>query len=613
MSELQGLSTAASRQVSSNPPGADQQISNQADQVDVSTKSKLQQVTGELSTEQRLLNLSTSLDQYRGSGNKSDNSMALESAVIGRAAHSGSDLASHQNPITTISNDVTADAAKALLRNDLDPATTQQVKNIVEQLGDGIQSSKVATGINKQFAQNISNLANANPSSAEFKGALAQLTRMAEISSQNSLAAGTKIAFDPGMGQQGIEKFAKLPPLDVPDIDSDIYYKTADGILHMDSAKSTPNTLATEIKDSIGKEDTQLNRQQEWQQKSTSELPRQLGLFVLDEGSSKTGTGNLLHPNNLDKLAQVVNDPDARVIAVDDRVYSVNDLYQISHDRAMAAEPSISSKRDDWVASGKPEIDFAKEQYGPALKQYFEQNKLTSFVDIFNQLGKSYGVPKESLNSLSSPELPSVKQGGTIGAITSGIISTISVAKDGNVTVSDAGEIGKNVFLGGALGVLSAQGERLVTPLADRAIGNTVQQSVSKIAANKIGQSSVQAASNGLAARTVASRLVGSSIVGAAVSSGISVYENWEGLKKAESSSIGNVAADTAVGGASVAAAVATGAAVGSVVPLFGTAVGAVTGLVVGVGVAYVAQISGARDTIANGIANGVDYTRNWF
>jgi hypothetical protein len=613
MSELQGFSATTPRQVSSNPSGKDQQNNNQIDPVDVSSKTRLQQVTGELSTEQRLLNLNTPIDQYRDLGNRPDDS-ALESAVIGRAAHSGSDLANYQNPIKTISNDVTADAAKALLRNDLDPGTTQQVKNIIEQLGDGIQSSKVATGINNQLAQNISNLANANPSSAEFKGALAQLTRMAEISSQNnSLAAGTKIAFDPEMGQQGIEKIAKLPPLDVPNIDSDIYYKTADGTLHMDSAKSTPNTLATEIKDSIGKEDIQLNRQQAWQQKSTPESPRQLGLFVLDEGSSKTGTGNLLHPNNLDKLTQVVSDPDARVIIVEDRVYSVNDLKQISTDRATAAEPSIAPKRDAWIESGKPLEKFEAEKYGPALKEYFEKNKLTSFDDISNQLGKTYGEPRESLKPLYSPELPSVKQGGAIGAAASGIITTISVAKDGNLTMSDAGEIGKNVVFGGGIGALTAQGERIVTPIVDRVIGNTVQQSASNIAANKLGQSSVQAASNGLAARTLASRLVGSSVVGAAVSTGISVYENWVGLKKGESKAIGNVTADTVVGGASVAAAVATGAAVGSVVPVFGTAVGAVAGLAVGVGIAYGAQISGARDAIANGVSNGLDYIKSWF
>jgi hypothetical protein len=59
--------------------------------------------------------------------------------------------------------------------------------------------------------------------------------------------------------------------------------------------------------------------------------------------------------------------------------------------------------------------------------------------------------------------------------------------------------------------------------------------------------------SNGLAARTRASRLVGYTVVGAAVSAGISVYEDREGIKKGESKAVGNVAADTVVGSASVA------------------------------------------------------------
>jgi hypothetical protein len=613
MSEIKGFTATPSQPVSNNPPGDDQQSNNQLDTVDGVTKTRLQHVTDDLSTEQRLRNLSTPLDQYRGGGNQSEDNLAEESAAMGRTAHSGSDLANYQNPIETISRDVTADAAKALLRNDLPPGTAQQVKNIVEQLGDGIQSAKVATGINSQFAKNIGYLANANPSSAEFKGALAQLTRMAEISSQNSLAAGTKIAFDPEMDQQGVTKIARLPQLDVPKIDSDIYYKTADGTLHLDSAKATANTLATEIRESINDDSTQLNRQQAWQEKSNTASPRQLGLFVLDEGSSKTGTGNLLHPNNLNKLSQVVSDPDARVIVVDDRVYSVNDLKQISQDRAAAAEPAIAPKREAWLASGETLDDFKTKQYGPALKEFFEKNNLTNFDDISTQLGKSYGESRENLKPLNSPDLPSVKQGGAIGAVASGVITTITVAKDGNLTLSDAGEIGKNVVIGGTLGALTAQGERMVTPLVDRAIGNSVQRTTSNIAASTFSQNSVQAATNGLAARTFVSRLAGSTIIGAVVSTGISAYENREGLAKGESKAIGNVAADTAVGATSVAAAVATGAAVGSVVPFFGTAVGAVAGLAVGVGVAYGAQISGARDAIANGISNGIDYIKGWF
>lgn len=87
--------------------------------------------------------------------------------------------------------------------------------------------------------------------------------------------------------------------------------------------------------------------------------------------------------------------------------------------------------------------------------------------------------------------------------------------------MSDPGEIGKSVVIGGTLGALTAQGERMVTPLVDQAIGNSVQRTTSNIAASTLSQSSVQAASNGLAARTFVSRLAGSTIFGAVVSTGI--------------------------------------------------------------------------------------------
>ena len=111
----------------------------------------------------------------------------------------------------------------------------------------------------------------------------------------------------------------------------------------------------------------------------------------------------------------------------------------------------------------------------------------------------------------------------------------------------------------------------------------------------------------------MASRLAGSTVVGAAVSAGVSVWQNREGLAKGESKAIGNVTADTAIGAPRCggAAGVAAGAAIGSVVPVAGTAVGAVAGLAVGVAITYGAEISGARDWAADKIADGVDGVKN--
>lgn len=73
------------------------------------------------------------------------------------------------------------------------------------------------------------------------------------------------------------------------------------------------------------------------------------------------------------------------------------------------------------------------------------------------------------------------------------------------------------------------------------------------------------------------------------------------------------MAADAVVASTSIAAATATGAAIGSVVPVAGTAVGAVVGLGVGVAVAYGAELSGARDWVADKAAGVVDTIKGWF
>ncbi len=617
MAEVQGASSASVQTTTgSNSSEAYQGGSQSGSSIETNNspvnQTPLEKALGGSTTEQRLKSIQTPIDRLRDQGDQNSTDMAGESAVIARAAQSGADIGQHENPIRVINEQLTQDAATALMRKDLPPATAQQVKNVIEQLGDGIRADKVATGINGQFAQNVGHLAHADPSSAEFKGALAQLTRTAEIASQRTLAPGTKIAFDPEAGQEGVTKLAKLPQLDVAKVDADVYYRSADGTLHLDSSKAAPNTLATEIRDAT-KKDAQMNRQQQWRQNGTAESPRQLGLYVLEEGTSRTGTGNLLNPANLNKLSNVVGDPNARVVMVGDRAYSVNDLKQMSDDRAAAAEPSVAPKREAWLAAGKSLDGFESRQYGPELKAYFEKNNLTSFDEISRQMGKSYGVPRETLKPLGTPQLPSLKQGGAFGAATSVAITIFSVAKDGNLTLNDVGEITKSTAKGGAIGVVAAKGEQVVTPLVDRAIGNAVQRKATEIAANNLGQNAMRATANGLATRTMVSRLGGGTIVGAAISTGISAYENRDGLAKGDSKAIGNVTADTAVGAASVASAMAVGAAVGSVVPIAGTAVGAIVGLAVGVGVAYGAQISGARDAIANGVSEGIDTIKSWF
>ena len=200
-----------------------------------------------------------------------------------------------------------------------------------------------------------------------------------------------------------------------------------------------------------------------------------------------------------------------------------------------------------------------------------------------------------------------------LGAATGGGLTLIQTALDGQLTLQDARTVASHTLLGAGVGALQAQGERALMQVVDRAIGSGVQRTATNAAAQSLGQNTAAASSSGVLARSMATRVVGSTAVGTAITTGLSVYENREGLARGDSQAIGNVAADTAVGATSIAASVAVGAAVGSVVPVAGTVVGAAAGLVVGVGIAYGAQISGARDAVANTVSGWVDGIKGWF
>jgi hypothetical protein len=62
MPEVQRFLGASSQPVSSNPSNEDNHNNNQLGTIDGGNKTKLQQLVGDLSTEERLLNLNTPID-----------------------------------------------------------------------------------------------------------------------------------------------------------------------------------------------------------------------------------------------------------------------------------------------------------------------------------------------------------------------------------------------------------------------------------------------------------------------------------------------------------------------------------------------------------------------
>jgi hypothetical protein len=214
------------------------------------------------------------------------------------------------------------------------------------------------------------------------------------------------------------------------------------------------------------------------------------------------------------------------------------------------------------------------------------------------------GGKAAALDRVSS-SMGGVKEGSFAGAAAGAAISLIQVAATGKLDPQSLEQVAKGTGESAVIGAVASKGEQLVAPAIDRAMGATVQNSTTKLAATAVGAGGADTA--GVVARTLASRVAGSTVVGAVITTGISAWENRAGLMHGNSKAIGNVVADTAVGAGSVAAATAAGAAIGSVVPVAGTAVGAVVGLAVGLGITYGAQISGLHDAIAAGATHVVD------
>jgi hypothetical protein len=509
------------------------------------------------------------------------------------------------NATTRAVADAATNARTALNRTDLPPAVRAQVLTTLERIGNGVMNGTIEPNINNVFRQHLYDLATLPADSAQFRGALSQMTRATQVLAQAELATGTRLAYDPAVNQVGTRN-AGLPILNVPDIDADLYFRTRDGVLHIESTKYSAMTFADTLQESRGVEQkggiSQTQRQSEWARSPDKGETRQTGFFMLDKS---TGFMALMDDKNLAQLERTIPNPNTRNIVIGDRAYSLNELKSLNADAKAAADAHVGRLR---AASANPESF----KVGPAYQQFYRETMGTP-EQAMRSFGKTYGAQQPVLDRLS---MPSARQGGTYGALAGGAVTLIQVASDGNLTLDDAKQVGQGIAMGGGIGALAAKAEQYVTPAIDRALAQrAANQAASQTASQVASRAATTGASveAGVAARTLASRVAGSTVVGTVITTGISAYQNREGLAKGDSQAIGNVTADATVAVGSIAAATAAGAAIGSVVPVAGTAVGAVVGLAVGVGITYGAQISGARDAIANGVASAVDTIKSWF
>lgn len=512
-----------------------------------------------------------------------------------------------------------------------------QVREALLKVGAGLRDGGIEPNVTKDLREQIGHLATAQANvdpdakpdpaakatkkggaaanvqeevTSKFSGSLAQLTRTGQVAHSRELMPGTKVVDD---GKAGSEmRGSGLPEINKSlhdNIDSDVYYRTRDGVLHVESSKANPSTLANAVskhlKESKGdpatREPTQIERQQVWREAAGPQDPRALGYFVLEKQHANVQA--LLNPKNLDELAKAVGNEDARQIVVGDRRYSIGELRELgTQSAAEAAKGDFADYKAKW------EGDNPGKKWTAAQ---FYKDKLDSTDKAMKYVGKEFGEPLREAAPLRAgqAQFQTGRQGAAQGAAIGGAVSVVRLGMEGKLTIEAAGQVAIDTGLGAATGAAAARGERAIAPWLDRKMGGAVERGTSA-AARATGAHSMQAAERGLLARTLVTRAAGSTIVGTAISTGMSIVENRHGLAKGDSKAIGNVAADTVVGAGAVLGGMAAGAAVGSVVPVVGTAIGAVVG---GAVVAWGAHASGARDAIAGGVSKATDWVKSWF
>jgi hypothetical protein len=537
--------------------------------------------------------------------------------------------------------DAGANARTALTRPGLSADVRAHVENVLQRLGNGIMDGTIEPNINDTFRSHLYDLATEPVGSGRYRGALAQLTRAAQVLDQVKLASGTKLAYDPAARTSEPTR-AGLPILNVNNIDADLYFKTPEGTLHIESAKHNAWTFANTLdkatsREALGQE-SQMSRHSTWASGTTTAEPRQAGYYMFDKN---TGFPELMQPQRMSQLEKSipVASQGNRNIVIGDRAYSFNELNDLSAKIKLAADNHVATVGRTWSGPGAfdahaASMDFYNTHAGTP------DAVMRNFPAKGSVFSPKPGQQEPTLDPLA---MPSVKEGSIWGGVAGGGLSAVRQISQGNFTLDGARQVATDTASGGVIGGVMAKGEQLLTPVIDRAIGpavearagqafgaimtkaeplvmpvvnrvagtGAIQQKVAQFFGSAVSVGGSESA--GLAARTVVSRVAGSTAVGVAVTTALSAWENRDGLAHGDSKAIGNVAADAVVGGASIAGATLAGAAIGSVIPVGGTIVGGIIGFGVGFGITYGAQVLGVRDKIASGVASGVDALKSGF
>ncbi len=284
--------------------------------------------------------------------------------------------------------DVGSQVKKALANDSIDPATKKMIERTLRVLRAERNSNPSRLAYSSGLTRLISKMAekpkNRKPEDyiKDVKQALAELRQAEYILQTDSVLQGSQLVINAGNGnaERIFTDRANLPAIDVADVEADCYFMDKRGFLHLHEVKNTFRSLTQKLREEIQASNNtgkvgQFERYGQW-----VNLAKNRNVMVVIRDSDQDFY-RLLEEDYIYLLAGCVRGQFAKpFLQIDNRIYSISDLRQMSMDsRRKMAELVEQTEEDE---TGEDETDLINKHFNSVEK-------------TFQTLRKSYGTKIE--------------------------------------------------------------------------------------------------------------------------------------------------------------------------------------------------------------------------
>jgi len=175
--------------------------------------------------------------------------------------------------------------ARLLGRADLDLAFRQWMRDTLDVLNKARKDGRLAD--NKALRRLIGEMGGTGTELATVGQDFAELENARYVLKHQTLAADSPVV----IGARPNQEWRNLPKIDVENVEADTYYRTADGVVHLDEVKDTLNAFISKMQ-----AERQFRRYRVWLRAASTDQKREVGVYIRQTGPKfGTTTGKCGH------------------------------------------------------------------------------------------------------------------------------------------------------------------------------------------------------------------------------------------------------------------------------------------------------------------------------